>query len=225
MPDYKNGKIYRIVCNITGEMYYGSTCKSSLCYRKAEHNSHVKRYDENKTPNKCASYAIIKRGDWDMFLVEKCPCDSKDELRMRERYYIENHDCINKHRAIISAAELKELKRQSYERNKEDISKREKEKRENRTEEDMAKLKQHNKDKYEKNKEDVLAKCKTYREGEKREEILAKKREWSRNNSDRGKDIVVCECGITSTKHHLPRHKRTQQHLKLMEAHITMKNN
>ena len=87
----------------------------------------------------------------------------------------------------------------------------------------MAKLKQHNKDKYEKNKEEILAKCKTYREGEKREEILAKKREWNRNNSDRGKEIVVCEYGITSLKNHLPRHKRTQQHLKLMEAHITIK--
>ena len=25
MPDYKNGKIYKIVCNITNEMYIGST--------------------------------------------------------------------------------------------------------------------------------------------------------------------------------------------------------
>jgi hypothetical protein len=28
-------------------------------------------------------------------LVENYPCNSKDELKARERYYIENNDCVN----------------------------------------------------------------------------------------------------------------------------------
>jgi hypothetical protein len=30
-------------------------------------------------------------------LVEKFPCESKDELHARERYYIENNECVNKY--------------------------------------------------------------------------------------------------------------------------------
>ena len=31
-----------------------------------------------------------------MFFLEAHPCKSKDELKARERYYIERLDCINK---------------------------------------------------------------------------------------------------------------------------------
>lgn len=183
MPDYQKGKIYKIVCNITNEVYYGSTC-NYLSSRKAKHNADVKRYDNNNKSGKCKSYDIIKRGDWGMFLVENYPCNNKDELRMRERYYIENNECVNKLRSIISKEEHKELKQQSYERNKEEISKRLKERRVNRTEEELLKDKQSNKENYEKNKERYLALCKARREGEKREEILAKKREYHHNNKE-----------------------------------------
>ena len=40
---------------------------------------------------------IIETGDYDIVLVEEYPCSTKDELFKRERYYIENNTCINKH--------------------------------------------------------------------------------------------------------------------------------
>ena len=33
MRDYKDGKIYKIVCNNTGLTYYGSTCEKRLSRR------------------------------------------------------------------------------------------------------------------------------------------------------------------------------------------------
>jgi len=85
MPNYKNGKIYKIVCNTTGETYYGSTTQP-LWKRMGHHRC--------KT-NSANSKQIIERGNYDYVLVEEYPCDNKEQLHKRERYYIENNECIN----------------------------------------------------------------------------------------------------------------------------------
>ena len=36
MPDYSKGKIYKIVCNVTGLVYVGSTCEPTLARRLAK---------------------------------------------------------------------------------------------------------------------------------------------------------------------------------------------
>ena len=36
---YQEGKIYKIVCNITGEVYYGSTIEKYLSSRLAKHKN------------------------------------------------------------------------------------------------------------------------------------------------------------------------------------------
>ncbi len=48
MPDYKLGKIYKIVCNITGKVYYGSTCEPTLARRLAKHAGNYKRWSQGK---------------------------------------------------------------------------------------------------------------------------------------------------------------------------------
>ena len=184
MPDYKRGKIYRIVCNITGDTYYGSTAMQYLCNRKSDHNSGFKLFKQGLA-GKCRSYDIIERGDWTMVLVENSPCNSKEELLMRERYYIENNECINKARPIISTEEHKALKRESYDRLRETNQLKEKERLANRTEEEIAKDKKYSHQKYLENKETRLAQCKARREGEQRDEILAKKREYHHNNKEK----------------------------------------
>ena len=90
MPNYNNGKIYKIVCNITGDQYIGSTVQS-LCVRKGGHVS-----DSTKEKQKCMVSTIILRGNYDMCLIENYPCTNKEELHKRERYYIESTQCINK---------------------------------------------------------------------------------------------------------------------------------
>jgi len=88
MPNYNNSKIYRIVCNITGENYYGSTTET-LAQRMGSHRKATKR---NK---KTTANQIIDRGNYDIILVEEYPCDNKEQLHKRERYYIEKNKCIN----------------------------------------------------------------------------------------------------------------------------------
>jgi len=87
--DYKNAKIYRIVCDITGENYYGSTTQP-LYKRLSEHKR------QSTIQLDITSSKIIRRGNYSIVLVEECPCENKQQLHKRERYYIENNECINK---------------------------------------------------------------------------------------------------------------------------------
>ena len=81
---YKNGKIYKIVCNETNEVYYGSTIES-LTDRIRKHND-----------KSCRSRQIISRNNYYYKLIEDYSCNNKYELNTRERWYIENNNCINK---------------------------------------------------------------------------------------------------------------------------------
>jgi hypothetical protein len=93
MPDYKNGKIYKIVNDKLGLTYYGSTTQI-LSQRMGGHIVAKKRFDNGKCPN-MTSFQLLD-GNQKIYLVEKYPCNDKNELERRERYYIENNDCVNK---------------------------------------------------------------------------------------------------------------------------------
>ena len=86
MGDYKNGKIYQIVCNITGETYIGSTNRS-LETRLGEHKNHH---------STCCSKSIIERGNYYIELLETYPCESKSELARREGEYQRDIKCVNR---------------------------------------------------------------------------------------------------------------------------------
>ena len=93
MPDYQNGKIYKIVNDKLGLTYYGSTTQI-LSQRMGGHIVAKKRFDNGKCPN-MTSFQLLD-GNQKIYLVEKYPCNDKNELERRERYYIENNDCVNK---------------------------------------------------------------------------------------------------------------------------------
>ena len=95
---YINSKIYKIICNITGEIYYGSTYQT-LSKRLKGHVSDTKHIRQ------CISKQIILRGDYNIALVEDYPCLYKKELREREGYYQLNNPCINK---VIAGRNLTE---------------------------------------------------------------------------------------------------------------------
>ena len=94
MQDYSKSKIYKIFCNLTGETYYGSTC-NTLTKRVSSHKADFNFWKNGKR-GYVKSYDIIERGDYDYSLVEECPCENKEQLHARERYWIENNDCVNK---------------------------------------------------------------------------------------------------------------------------------
>jgi hypothetical protein len=97
MPtDYANGKIYRIVCNVTGLTYIGSTTQT-LAQRLTQHRSYYKSLLANPDKKKRmpSSWKVIESDDYDIVLIESCKCETKDELHRRERHYIETMDCVN----------------------------------------------------------------------------------------------------------------------------------
>jgi len=102
---YQNGKIYKIVCNETGEIYYGSTI-DKLNKRICDHKSH----------QNCVSKQIINRNNYYYELIEDYSCNNKKELETRERWYIENNKCINK---FIPTRTLKEYYQINKEKKKE----------------------------------------------------------------------------------------------------------
>ena len=63
MVNYQLGKIYKIVCRITGEVYVGSTCETTLARRLAAHRNHCKDYYEKSRGSYVSSFNIILRGD------------------------------------------------------------------------------------------------------------------------------------------------------------------
>ena len=126
MPEYKNGKIYQIVCNITSEVYIGSTTLS-LKERLMKHT--------HKRTRMCTSKQIIDRGDYYIELLETYPCESKYELELKEGEYQKNTKCINKKIACRSIQEYRKDNKETvsqrmkayYENNKELVLQKHKE--------------------------------------------------------------------------------------------------
>ncbi len=85
---YANGKIYSIKCNITGEVYIGSTV---LPFEKRMHSHLYKMNFLNYT-----SANILKRGNYTCSIIENYPCNSKVDLEARECYWMDmTPNCIN----------------------------------------------------------------------------------------------------------------------------------
>ena len=120
--DYQNSKIYKIINDALPDLvYYGSTV-NTLSKRFGQHK---------KKSNICSSKQLF---DCDVkpqiFLVESFPCNSKDELKAKERWYIENNVCVNKNIPNRTSTEyyidnkekILENQKQYYEDNKEKIT-------------------------------------------------------------------------------------------------------
>jgi len=181
MTDYKNGKIYKIVCKETGKVYIGST-KKSLNRRLQEHKQDYKRYCEEKK-NYITSFEIFKKNNYEIVLIEEYPCDSRQQLETRERYYIENCECINK--------TIPTRTKQEY------------------CDENKAKIQEYKKEyniQYRKeNKEKIQEYKKQYREENKQ-----KIQEYYEENKEKMSAKVECKlCGRTVSKNKLNRHRKS----------------
>lgn len=100
----QTGIIYEIVCNQTGERYVGSTTRNF----KARISGHKGK------ANKCMSKPIIDRGDYVCNILETVMVDTKDELRIVERKWFENLDCVNKNKPYFHNDEDKEARREYF---------------------------------------------------------------------------------------------------------------
>ena len=138
---YKNGVIYKIFCKDSAikDIYIGSTC--DLKKRKRHHKS-----DCNNEKNRGYNYYVYRfirdNGGWDNFqMIEliKYPCDTKRELELKEREYLEVLSAtLNKnipsrsqkesHKAyrFANKEHLNEKSKKHYQANKEEINEKSK---------------------------------------------------------------------------------------------------
>ena len=93
--NYQTAKIYKLINNITDKIYIGSTTKDlnlRLQLHKSPHNPTVSKQLFN-------DQAIVS-----IHLLELYPCNSKNELKLKEIHYINaNPSCINKNKPFISS--------------------------------------------------------------------------------------------------------------------------
>tara|TARA_R110000787_G_scaffold213335_1_gene322880 strand:- start:43 stop:582 length:540 start_codon:yes stop_codon:yes gene_type:complete len=178
MPDYSKSKIYKIVCNETGATYYGSTVQK-VSERMGKHRSRMV----------CSSRQIIERGNYGYSLVEEFSCDTKEQLHARERWYIENNDCVNKQIPTRTRKEYNEANREKIQEQRNEYREANKEKIQEYYQANKEKIQEQKKEYYEANKEKI------------REKI---------------RERVVCECGCEVNKNELPRHRRSKKHLALI---------
>ena len=83
---YHKGKIYKLLCNLTGEVYIGST----VLNLKTRLNIHKSKY------NFCKSKQIIERNDYKIILIKLFKCECRYELNREEGIFIKHIPCINK---------------------------------------------------------------------------------------------------------------------------------
>jgi hypothetical protein len=100
MPNYQKGKIYKIVDNTNDNIYIGSTCEK-LIRRLQKHKASYKCYlNPNVKQGHMRSFDIIKNGDFNIILLEECPCENKEQLLAREQYWKDKMKCVNHNNPI-----------------------------------------------------------------------------------------------------------------------------
>jgi hypothetical protein len=172
MVNYQLGKIYRIVCNTTGLTYVGSTCEPTLARRLQYHKAHYNTFLKGGRKN-ITSFDVLKNANYEIILIELCPCDSKDELYKRERFYIETMECVN----------IRIPSRNTNEINKE-ITKQKREIKKEIKEAQIIFKKEVKAQQREVNKEESKQKAKAYRESNK--EVIAQRQKQYYENKKEG---------------------------------------
>ena len=119
--NYQNGKVYKITGG--GLTYIGSSTVS-LSRRLAKHRDDLKNYNNAKREWKTTSFQVLEFPDCKITLIEDVPCERKEQLLQRERFYIETMECVNK---VIPLRTKKEWVKDNAERVKEYNAKYDKE--------------------------------------------------------------------------------------------------
>ena len=117
MPDFSKAKIYKLVSNISSDVYIGS-CLVELSKRLYGHRS--------KTNMTVSKRMFIDGAIISIVLIEDCPCENKNQLKARELHYIQSMTCINKNKPFLSDIQIingddKEWHKQYYINHAEDI--------------------------------------------------------------------------------------------------------
>ena len=189
---YSRGKIYKLVSDMTDAIYIGSCCVP-LRKRLSIHKSTFKR-----GVKATKSVELFKLGGKvEIILIEDYPCKSKMELERRERFHIENNNCVNRYIPGRTYNEWREA-------NREIIAEKKKVYYESNREEILNKQKEY----YESNREVKLEKQKEYREAN-RELLKQKQKEY-------GSTRINCpHCSKELRRDSIPKHIKSQHSTKV----------
>ena len=89
MPSYEISKIYKITNDINDKIYIGSSTYQYLANRMNIHRQNVKDNTSRRNSPLNNEMRLLGVEHFKIELIEKFPCNNKDELREREQYYIE----------------------------------------------------------------------------------------------------------------------------------------
>ncbi|MDR3597099.1 hypothetical protein [Clostridium sp.] len=199
MINYSKGKIYKIIGPEAGGLcYIGSTTKQYLSQRLAKHRSNYRQWKNGSSKEtKVMSYELFdKYGEENckIILLENVNVSSKDELHVREQFYIDANVCVNKKRAFRTAEQTEEYYVNYRKTNKPFI------------------LEQNHKY-YDDNKEQILQKQHQYYE---------KNKQRVRERNEKNKDRYQCSyCEFKSfSSSKLNRHKKTNRHAENFLKHL-----
>ena len=227
MPDYQEGKIYKIYNAITDDIYIGSTTQK-LCERMRTHGN-------AQNPKKHSNYLIYQAfrehgvNNFYIELIEKHPCNDRDELRKKEgeyirklkpslnrriagrtdkEYYNDNRDVlVQKSREYAAQNREKVLQnhRDYYQRTKDSDSR-------------IEYITKYNAD----HREEKREYDKQYRE-ENRESSFHLKQQYRETNKERisayKADKIKCDCGCMIARVNLAQHRRTKKHEQHLPNH------
>ena len=145
-----------------------------------------------------SSFTILERENYQIVLLEAYPCNNKEELCFRERFYIEKYpQCVNRiRRPITTSEERHEIHNGWYENNKPRLSIKYKEY-QNANKEFY---KEYKKQYYIENREHIIEKSKKQR---------IKNREHILEISEKQKVKYTCECGTILSIRGKARHEKT----------------
>ena len=174
MPNYQNGKIYKLTSEETELVYIGSTC-NTLKQRLGKHKSIYRTSNKNITSKLLLKYADVK-----IELIENFPCNEHIELLFREGEICKNTP--NHCNIRIEGRTMKEYRDDNKEKlkkyrddNKEKLKKYRDDNKEN--------LKEKRKIYVIKNKDKIAEKVKKYKENNK-DKIAEKKKIYVIKNKD-----------------------------------------
>jgi hypothetical protein len=196
MPDYNKGKIYTIRSKTDDTLIYVGSTIQQLSVRIGGHK--IKSRDI-KYQNRLIYKTINNNWDnWYIELYEEYPCENKEQLCKREGEVIREIGTLN---VVVAGRTRKEYR----EENKEQIT-------------------EHKKEYYENNKEQITDKHKIYYE-ENKDKILNYAKDYGKIYYEQNKDKILlqkkeritCECGIICNKSNLSIHKKSPQHIQLLD--------
>ena len=214
MPDYSEGKIYRLQSLVTPHYYVGSTCKP-LHLRLTSHKVKMK--------HNCACWEFFSGIGWNNVeaqLIEEYPTDTKEALLQREdeyfRAYSNDPNFLNMQRPCLPTWKRQKWKRQYYLANIERITQHNQAYRKTEAGKRARKVER------ERYRERAAEVHRLYREAHKAE-LKHKKADYHRQNKERiaqqRKATVECPvCHSHCTKGNLSAHQKTQKCRQLSDA-------